>query len=766
MKNLILKTLLFVFSLFLFFSFQKTEEQNFGNYNPDSLDEIIVKKEANGLLFFDVEKMKGISGFTKDKIYTNFKHLFDFGEHNTIEYSFSQEINRRKEGKSIIHFYDLYHKGFLLKKKAVFFKEKNNVIVEGFTPKVDLDIDTTIGLGKEEIIEIAKTIVPAEKYTWELGEDASNFMPSPSLEIVNIENEHYLAYNMNISTWKPYNDIFFISLKASNGDLLIKKSTHKHCGLGFASSNCSTEVENSKDVQIIYYQGSEMEALDPIPDNSYTNTSPLSSGTRTVRLKECEGESRLFQDGDGQRKIELFDFDANPPGGGGYSWDIEEDCVANTFYWGGERIWDFFSLNYNYTFEGLYLGLDNNNNTASSNGDVMGGSNSSNWVINLGRGNTPNTKPKTTIDVIGHEFVHGIDEYNSNLNSSSSADFMEDGIIEEGFCDIFGVVIESEYKAIDWNVGGDFSTTDFRRFDDPHLSIPTQPKFYKGDNWAEANSVSQEVFIHQNNGVFNHWFYLLTNGGTGINEVGYEFVVNPIGIDAATDIAYQTLVEEIGIPIYENKDFKDLVQATLSVTMDDFGVCSFEHEQASIAWRTVGLLDCKDLSLETSITENTNGTSTLFVNVINGSGCYSYEWSQNGIVIPGELGADYEVPSELVEDYAVMVSDEFAECRDEIPFIRTSIDEEISIDKIDISSFPNPAYDKLNVIITSEELLTDEINISFHNIQGQQVLTNIVSNLRNGEQKISFDISDIPSGLYFIFVSTDKFKSTQKVIVQ
>jgi Zn-dependent metalloprotease len=45
--------------------------------------------------------------------------------------------------------------------------------------------------------------------------------------------------------------------------------------------------------------------------------------------------------------------------------------------------------------------------------------------------------------------------------------------------------------------------------------------------------------VHTNSGVLNHWFYILTIGKSGTNDIGNSYNVTGINIDKAAKIAYR-----------------------------------------------------------------------------------------------------------------------------------------------------------------------------------------------------------------------------------
>lgn len=61
-----------------------------------------------------------------------------------------------------------------------------------------------------------------------------------------------------------------------------------------------------------------------------------------------------------------------------------------------------------------------------------------------------------------------------------------------------------------------------------------QPDTYQGANWHTANT--DHGGVHTNSGVLNHWFYLLSVGGSGTNDLGNSYAIQGIGIDKAAKL--------------------------------------------------------------------------------------------------------------------------------------------------------------------------------------------------------------------------------------
>ena len=87
--------------------------------------------------------------------------------------------------------------------------------------------------------------------------------------------------------------------------------------------------------------------------------------------------------------------------------------------------------------------------------------------------------------------------------------------------------------------------------------------------------------------------------------------------------------------------------------------------------------------------------------------------------------------------------------------------EEFMISASDISVYPNPADDIVTVDILKQNN-TESVIISLFDAIGKVIYTKEVSSLNN---KITFDVSTLESGVYTVSVSNDYFNTTKKVTV-
>lgn len=210
--------------------------------------------------------------------------------------------------------------------------------------------------------------------------------------------------------------------------------------------------------------------------------------------------------------------------------------------------------------------------------------------------------PFTAIDVVGHEFAHGLTEFHSNLIYSH-----ESGAMNEAMSDIIGKSLEKIYhpESFSWGIGGFFSKIrkDFRNMDDPNLT--NNPKYYKGLYWWD--DFWDNYGVHTNSGVLNHWFYLLTEGGSGVNEGDILYNVQGIGIDKALDIAVNLNLNYLS----ENSTYFDAYKLSLEVVKDLFPNDVIVMDAVIEAWKAVGIdenrlleVNDKELVLNTYIFDN------------------------------------------------------------------------------------------------------------------------------------------------------------------
>jgi Zn-dependent metalloprotease len=200
-----------------------------------------------------------------------------------------------------------------------------------------------------------------------------------------------------------------------------------------------------------------------------------------------------------------------------------------------------------------------------------------------------NGKPLASIDIIGHEFTHGIiDSYCPSIKY-----FGETGAINEGIADIIGLAIEKfagmpygDY----WKIVELQNLAKARNIANPINS--GYPDTYNGKNYIELKSCIQSsekkdnCGVHFNSTIISHWFYILSNGKKGINDLLNKYEVEgTLGYDEAVELVYESIKQ-----LTPNINFEEYSKITIALAEAKFGKTSDKTCTVKNAWYAVGVL--------------------------------------------------------------------------------------------------------------------------------------------------------------------------------
>ncbi len=254
-------------------------------------------------------------------------------------------------------------------------------------------------------------------------------------------------------------------------------------------------------------------------------------------------------------------------------------------HWGLEKTYDF------------YLSQLSRNSFDNAGGLIKSyihygiGFNNGYWnssVITLGDGDGSFMSPTSSLDFVGHEFTHAVVQYTAGLVYQG-----ESGALNESFADIFGTAIEF-YAGTSPNWTMFESNTLFAPFYSRSLSNPNsgppsqnwqQPDTYTGTYWVDPTGTLDNGGVHTNSGVQNFWFYLLSQGGSGTNDIGNAFSVTGIGINQATQIAYRNL----RLQLTSTSNYMSAYYGSLQAAEDLYGANSTQQNAVRAAWYAVGI---------------------------------------------------------------------------------------------------------------------------------------------------------------------------------
>jgi Zn-dependent metalloprotease len=282
------------------------------------------------------------------------------------------------------------------------------------------------------------------------------------------------------------------------------------------------------------------------------------SGTVTFETVLSGGSYYLE---DLSRKIGTFDYrnrtsnfapttrfsDANNVWGGG------TQTAAVDAHWGAVKVYDYFQTNFGRNgISGTGGPLVSSSITGTTNLITSGVHYGRKYVnagwrgsyMIYGDGDGVNSSALTTLDICGHEFTHGVTDYEADLIYSGQS-----GALNEATSDVFGAMIEAYAKGgvgpNTWKIGEECWTPAIagdalRYMDNPHqASNSGYTADDDPDHYSERyTGTGDNGGVHINSGIANKAFYLMVTGGshhlTGTMSAG-------IGAEKASAIWYKAL---------------------------------------------------------------------------------------------------------------------------------------------------------------------------------------------------------------------------------
>lgn len=181
------------------------------------------------------------------------------------------------------------------------------------------------------------------------------------------------------------------------------------------------------------------------------------------------------------------------------------------------------------------------------------------------------------LDVVAHEFTHGVTEKTSNLRYQGQS-----GALNEAVSDIFGVFIEHAVKPSDtknWTMGEDIAKKAGLLRDFKNPAAGQQPANMKNF----VNTQQDEGGVHINSGIINNAAVLMTIGGT--NPVSKTAVKFGIGWEKSEQLWYRANTKYF----MTTTNFAQAAQAVMQAAKD---LALTENEQSIVdcAWKATGVV--------------------------------------------------------------------------------------------------------------------------------------------------------------------------------
>ncbi|MBK6573408.1 MAG: M4 family metallopeptidase [Saprospiraceae bacterium] len=308
----------------------------------------------------------------------------------------------------------------------------------------------------------------------------------------------------------------------------------------------------------------------------------LYHGSREV-LTEKEGDNFVTKDLSRGKGIIVKSVNGKVYSDSDNIWEagsVEQKNGAFDLFWGAQSTYDFYKSKLS------RASVDGNDMQINAILLDSGAYNNAFWdgtirTINFGLGDNKTFKTFTALDVVGHELTHGVTQFSAGLEY-----LYESGAMNEAFSDIFGKSVEYYYdqQSFNWLIGGKVTVNPnsaLRSMEDPNRF--SNPKLYKGRFWVTGSSDNGGV--HSNSGVLNYWFYLLSNGGTGKNELNKDFAVEKMGFDTSIIVAYNLLTNYLT----PTSTYLEAKEACMKMVASWWGICSPAYNNVAEAWKAVGL---------------------------------------------------------------------------------------------------------------------------------------------------------------------------------
>ncbi len=193
------------------------------------------------------------------------------------------------------------------------------------------------------------------------------------------------------------------------------------------------------------------------------------------------------------------------------------------------------------------------------------------------------TRFTIAVDVIGHELMHGVTQYEANLVYRS-----QPGALNESFSDVFGSLVKQHIRGqtaeqADWLIGEGLFTSNVNgvairsvkepgtAYDDPVLGKDPQPGHM--NDYQDLPPWNDNGGVHINSGIPNHAFYFVA---TEIGGYAWE---------KAGQIWYITLRDRLR----RNADFQDAANLTFQVAGELYGAGGPEQQAVRNGWAKVGI---------------------------------------------------------------------------------------------------------------------------------------------------------------------------------
>ncbi|WP_028979866.1 M4 family metallopeptidase [Sporocytophaga myxococcoides] len=454
--------------------------------------------------------------------------------------------------------------------------------------------------------------------------DAKFKIEAPKLIITfDAAQQAVLTWKVDVFGKAPARGRYYVYVNAKTGAIVKKTSRQHKCGNPTVQTKYeNSKVINDKTITITEDEGVTFQTIDALYNDCNNTCGTSSQLIETVFFDENAGKLRYY---------------SKTPGST-WSSDLHHKIGFQVHY-GLGKIYDYYKCihgrngydNQNSSIAGVahynyapgYLDPDN---AAWFGGGMMvfgdGGD---------GYSGTQTVGAIASMDIIGHEFTHGVTENSAKLEYQGEA-----GALNEAWSDILGTDFEFYAKPSGNYIMGEevWASGMLRSMANPKLR--SQPNTYGGTYWVNTSTCTPDPSndycgVHTNSGVANYWFYLLANGGSGTNDISNAYSVTSITRDKAAQIAYRALVYHFS----PTTNYAQARQFTILAAEELYGQCSNEALQVAKAWYAVGVGANPDNTITGPVSVCPYQTNATFAITAHVGSTYTWTLPPNTNVVSG-----------------------------------------------------------------------------------------------------------------------------------
>jgi bacillolysin len=746
-----------IFKMFTIFFFSGSFAQNINYHSPVSIFEIAKNEHNNGW----VELKEDIS-LNHQTVFLNHKSAFGLGQDDEMILT---RVSSNTEEWTHYHFQQ-YHKGIKVEGGQFIIHEKDGNALQGNLKIIyNFDISDFPLITPEYAFQIAIDSISNSGKSVSTDSFTYNLVFTPANADILIKDNYRLAYEIDIHT--DFDELTAY-VNAANGEIIrFKSNIYKNCVDGY--------------VNTLYYQLRTLQTKKSIYMVLWNKYTLKCGGVETVCFNPSSSECY-----DAQISSNIWNDETNRP-------------VA-TAHWAGQMTYSYFLQvfqRWSVDHDGkpfvilvgnpdggiAYTPQEGLSNHPHYNDDYK-----NHFVIVTGIAIDGVNDWPVAIDVIGHEYTHGVIKYTANLFWERES-IVESTALNESFADIFGKMVEwwAVPEHFSWDLGHKifYSTTPNvlrRSMQNPHLY---EDAASYGDLYWNDFSEGYEEIKYKRAGVQNHWFYLLSDGG-----IYNGITVQGIGKEMAVSIAYYMLNNLLG----EYSNYLDSRNASILAASILYGDCSYVVESVINAWKAVNVIDpggldynkdvdCNYLTLvhegitipgiitipPKPVTIRAINTLTANCNITPNGEPVTFVAGNEIRLLPGFSSGDnfsaYIEPCIDISNKNMMSENNnnlhYYEYSDLLETTKLEQYETFSENNI-FAIHPNPFSNSFTISIAQPE--QTDAKICLTDAYGRQVLGIFSGSIDKGQHSIDVSTDGITKGLYFCVMETPSGRNVVKVV--